>query len=157
MGVGDDRLREQRDTAWDALDEIHAALRGDSTDASKLDLIGAIIANGPLDTAPGGPREDECARLRGEVERLRGERAEIIAALRSAKYGVEGVDEIDAYDGAPTVVDCVRYLAEQRAREADAADRSERVIGDALRCLNGKGRCVDWPSSVVFGEQEDNR
>lgn len=77
MGVGDDRVREQRDTAWDALDEIHAALRGDSTDASKLDLIGAVIANGPLDTAPGGPREDECARLRGEVERLRGALEEI--------------------------------------------------------------------------------
>ena len=83
MGVGDDRLREQRDTAWDALDEIHAALRGDSTDASKLDLIGAIIANGPLDTAPGGPREDECARLRGEVERLQERERELGDALRA--------------------------------------------------------------------------
>ena len=84
MGVGeDDRVREQRDIAWDALREIEVIVRSESEDWSKLDGIGAIISNGPLDTAPGGPREDECARLRGEVERLQERERELGDALRA--------------------------------------------------------------------------
>ena len=58
-----DRLRAQLITAHDALREIG--------EADSLGLVKAICANGPLATAPGGPKEDECFRLRAEIERLR--------------------------------------------------------------------------------------
>ncbi|HZV74632.1 MAG TPA: hypothetical protein VFF79_13015 [Conexibacter sp.] len=64
------RLRSERDTARDALREI----------ADVIELYGhyltyhaiaGILANGPLATAPGGEREDECARLRAENDDLK--------------------------------------------------------------------------------------
>ena len=63
--------QERANTAYDALREIEAIVRGPSSDTSMLSGIAAILSNGPLDTAPGGPREDECARLIAERDQYR--------------------------------------------------------------------------------------
>lgn len=61
----------ERDTAYDALREIERVLREDGPDDQAISAIGAIVSNGPLDTAPGGPREDECERLVRERDQYR--------------------------------------------------------------------------------------
>lgn len=77
-----DHLGAQRDTAWDALREIEAILRKEDSDDYTISAIAATLANGPLDTAPGGPREDECARLITERDGLRAEVTELRNAMR---------------------------------------------------------------------------
>lgn len=64
------RMIEQQETNRRALREIERALR-DSGVVSLRSAIAAILANGPLDDAPGGPCEQavEAARL-DERERL---------------------------------------------------------------------------------------
>ena len=49
-------LRRQLATAYDAIREM--------AEADTLGEVQAVAANGPLATAPGGPKEDECFRLR---------------------------------------------------------------------------------------------
>src|SRR5215218_11112125 len=51
-----ERLHAQLVTAHDAIREI--------AQSESLAEVKAICANGPLATAPGGPKEDECWRLR---------------------------------------------------------------------------------------------
>jgi len=73
------RVRDHYHTTGRALREIGDVLRnGTLTDSRKVSAIAAVMANGPLDDAPGGPCEDAAFAARREafreaVEALRGE------------------------------------------------------------------------------------
>ena len=102
--------QERANTAYDALREIEAIVRGPSSDTSMLSGIAAILSNGPLDTAPGGPREDECARLTLERDRYRDALADL----------PEGAEDMRTY------VD--RYFAEKWKHD-DYLARARAALG----------------------------
>ena len=76
------RVRDHYHTTGRALREIGDVLRNSTlTDSQKVSAIAAVMANGPLDDAPGGPCEDAAfaarrVAFREAVEALRGRHPE---------------------------------------------------------------------------------
>lgn len=115
--------QERANTAYDALREIADLLPTLLPHSPHTrDAIAAIVANGPLDTAPGGPREDECARLIAERDQYRDALADLL----------EGAEDMRTY------VD--RYFAEKwkhddylaRARAALSREQKDEPVKPAL-------------------------
>ena len=88
------RVRDHYALSGRALREVGEAVRNSTlTDTQKVDVIAGVLANGPLDDAPGGPCEDAVFAARREafreaVEALRElaetESGEAATALRGA-------------------------------------------------------------------------
>lgn len=83
------RVRDHYHTTGRALREIGDVLRnGTLTDSRKVSAIAAVMANGPLDDAPGGPCEDAAFAARREAFR------EAVEALRDEPVGDDFHDAI---------------------------------------------------------------
>ena len=71
------RVRDHYALSGRALREVGEAVRNSTlTDAQKVGVIAGVLANGPLDDAPGGPCEDAVFAARREAFR------EAVGALR---------------------------------------------------------------------------
>lgn len=107
-----DKLRAERDMLRDAIAEI--------AQARSLGEVMGILANGPLATAPGGPREDERARLRERCVRAEAERD----ALRA---------EAEWLRGCCKVVSAAKRDAQQQCGNAETATIVEQAEVHRLR------------------------
>ena len=79
------RVRHHYALSGRALREVGDAVRNSTlTDAQKVGVIAGVLANGPLDDAPGGPCEGAVFAARREAFR------EAVEALRAADDGGDG-------------------------------------------------------------------
>lgn len=144
-----DALREERDLLRDALREIADVLNQHGHYVAYHKIAG-IVANGPLATAPGGDREDECFRLREERDALRAELEELreefestsglyvaadaeVARLAARVRELEGVvGDQEALLSAGDVGERKRYMAEgaRQERERLTSDSARSVVAD---------------------------
>lgn len=82
------RVRDHYALSGRALREVGEAARNSTlTDTQKVDVIAGVLANGPLDDAPGGPCEDAVFAARREAFR------EAVEALRSEAAWHSRVDQ----------------------------------------------------------------